>query len=664
MRREGGIVDTIRDRSETGAADSRIAREDGMIDLVGAYLTRGLDRRGFLKGMAAAGFSVAAAESVLSALAPMVEAQEEAPAKSVTMEGTASYLLVQQLKAAGVKHIFYGNGTASASMLDAMAGDNDLHLILGPEENIVTAMASGYALATNNPTFVNVAGTVGIAHQMLNLFNAKKDGLPLIVSAYVDSQEDLGRDGFESVDDLVSITKQFTRWAFEVGTPDRVPEILRNAIRISTTPPGGPTYVQIPDNVGRAPTKADIFSKEFFAAPIRTRPDPRDVEKAAQMLLEAKKPFMIVGPEVWRTDAYDDVVKLAELVGIRVVQGLSPYTDFPTGHPLYIGQTERALRSLRAISDADVMLNMGAHDLYEAGPVPMVPRTLKLIDARTAPDEVAMHNPTDLPLVANVRETAQELAEAVARSMNAAQKQTAQDRIAESRAFNEKVAAGRQEVLAAFRDNVPIAFERVAYEANLALEKDAIINHEFGSAMPRTLPWFEFGRGSKELYGRTTGSGLGWSVGASIGIKMAKPDRQVVCLLGDGAFMMGQIEALWAARRFEAPVMYIVFNNRSYNDTRMRMTSIAPKLRDLKLDMASYLGNPDVSFEQAAKAFDVKGATVTKPGELADALKQGVRELKEGRPFVLDVVAERVGFLADSTWYPKYSIADARTKRV
>ena len=100
------------------------------------------------------------------------------------------------------------------------------------------------------------------------------------------------------------------------------------------------------------------------------------------------------------------------------------------------------------------------------------------------------------------------------------------------------------------------------------------------------------GAGKKELYGRTLGSGLGWSVGASIGIKMAKPDRQVVCLLGDGAFMMGQIEALWAARRFEAPVLYIVFNNRSYNDTRMRVTSIAPKLRDLKLDMAAISAIP------------------------------------------------------------------------
>ena len=635
-----------------------------MRDLVHAYIQRNIDRRGFLKDMASAGFSLAAAESVLVALAPMVSAQEAAAGRVRTVEGSGIYILIQQLKEAGVKHVFYGNGTGSASMLDAMVGDNDIHLILGPEENIVTAMASGYALASNNPTFVNVHGTVGTAHQMLNMFNAKKDGVPLVVSSYTATTEGTGRDGFESVDDLVAITKQFTRWSFEIPLASRVPELLRNAIRISTIPPGGPAYLSIPTNVGEAVAKADIAPKELFTVPVRTMPDPRLIEKAAQLLIESKKPVMLVGMEVWRTDAYDDVVKLAELVGLQVVQGVSPYTDFPTNHPLYIGQEDRTLGNLRSIRDADLMLSLGAHSLYQDAGEPVVPRAWKYIEAASVPNEIARLYPADLSIVANVKETAQALIEALSRTMTAANKDTAKARIGESAAFNQKLKEAREQLVAGRLDSVPIAWERVAQEANLVLEKDAIINHEFNSAMPRVLPWFEFGHGNKELYGRTVGSGLGWSVGASVGIKMAKPDRQVVCLLGDGAFLMGQIEALWAAKRFETPVMYVVFNNRSFNDTRMRVSALAPKMREQKIDLGSYLGNPDVSFEQAAKAFDVKGATVTKPGQIADALKQGVRELRDGRPFVLDVVAERVGPLAESTWYPRYSVADQRTKKV
>jgi thiamine pyrophosphate-dependent acetolactate synthase large subunit-like protein len=634
-----------------------------MRDLVQAFLAGRLDRRGFLKGMATSGFTLAAAESVLAALQPMVSAHAQGtPIR--TVEGTGGYLLVQQLKAAGVKHVFYGNGTSSAAMLDAMVGDTDINLILGPEEGIVTAMASGYALASNEPTFVNVHGTVGTANQMLNMFNAKRDGDPLVVSSFTKSTEGTGRDNFEEIDDLVGMTKQFTRWSFEAPMASRVPELLRNAMRISTTPPGGATFLAIPTNVSEAVAKADIYPREMFTVPIRTRPDPQSIEKAAQILLTARKPFMLVGQDVWRGDAYDEVLQLAELLSMQVVQGLSPYTDFPTDHPLYIGQSDRSFNAFRSLESADVLVSMGGPMLYQEGAAPVVSPDWKVIEIRSVPNDVARWTADTVPIVADVKEAAKALVEAVRSAMTADTKAKAKERTDWVADFNRKVALTRAQMADERKDQMPIAYEQIAIEAQRQLEPDAIITHEFNSAMPRVLPWLTFGKGKKELFGRTLGSGLGWSVGAAVGIKMAKPNRQTVCLVGDGAFLMGQIEALWAARRFEAPVLYIVFNNRSFNDTRMRMTAVAPRLRQAKLDMGSYLGNPDVSFETAAKAFDVNGATVTRPGEIAPALARGIKELKDGRPFVIDVVSERIGLLAESTWYPKYSIAERRTKLV
>jgi benzoylformate decarboxylase len=634
-----------------------------MRDLVSAFITGRLDRRGFLKGMTAGGFTMAAAESVLATLAPMVAAHA-AGGDVRTVEGTGALLLIEQLKAAGVKHVFYGNGTSSAAMLDAMVGDKDINLILGPEEGIVTAMASGYALASNEPTFVNVHGLVGTANQMLNMFNAKRDGDPLVVSSFNKSTEGTGRDNFEEVDDLVDMTKQFTRWSFEIPMASRVPELLRNAMRISTTPPGGATFLSIPTNVAEAVGKAEIYPRQLFTVPIRTKPDPQLIEQAAQILIEARKPFMLVGLDVHRSDAYDEVLQLAELLGMQVVQGLSPFTDFPTDHPLYVGQSDRAFTPFRSLEGADVLLNMGSPMLYQEGAAPVVSPYWKIIEIRTAPNDVARWTGDTVPIVADVKESASALIEAVKFGMTTDARAKAKDRFDKIADFNRKVALTREAMAEERKDQVPIAWEHVAREAQRQLEPDAIVTHEFNSAMPRVLPWLSFGRGKKELFGRTLGSGLGWSVGAAVGIKMAKPDRQTVCLIGDGAFLMGQIEALWAARRFEAPVLYVVFNNRSFNDTRMRVSAIAPRLRESKLDMGSYLGSPDVSFETAAKAFDVNGATVTRPGEIAPALARGIKELKDGRPFVIDVVAERVGLLAESTWYPKYSIAERRTKLV
>lgn len=634
-----------------------------MRDLVAGFIAGRLGRRDFLKAMTAGGFTLAAAEGVLATLTPAVNAHAAGSAIAVA-EGTGAYLLLQQLKGAGVKHIFYGNGTSSAPMLDAMAGDNDIHLILGPEEGIVTAMASGYALASNEPTFVNVHGVVGTANQMLNMFNAKRDGDPLVVSSFSKSTEGSGRDNFEGIDDLVDMTRQFTRWSFEVPLASRVPELLRNAMRIAATPPGGATFLSIPTNVAAATGKAEIYPRELFMVPLRTKPDPRLIEQAAQILIEARNPFMLAGLDVHRDDAYDEVLELAELLAMQVVQGLSPYTDFPTDHPLYVGQSDRSFTAFRSLEGSDVLLNMGSPMLYQEGAEPVVSPTWKIIEVRSVLNDVARWTADTVAIVANVKETAAALLEAVKSGMSADAKAKARHRFDGIAAFNRKVAMTREAMAEERKDQVPIAWEQVAREAQRQLEADAIITHEFNSAMPRVLPWLSFGRGKKELYGRTLGSGLGWSVGAAIGIKMAKPDRQTVCLLGDGAFLMGQIEALWAARRFEAPVLYIVFNNRSFNDTRMRVSAVAPRLREARLDMGSYLGNPDVSFETAAKAFDVNGATVTRPGEVAPALARGIRELKDGRPFVIDVVAERVGMLADSTWYPKYSIAERRTKPV
>jgi thiamine pyrophosphate-dependent acetolactate synthase large subunit-like protein len=349
---------------------------------------------------------------------------------------------------------------------------------------------------------------------------------------------------------------------------------------------------------------------------------------------------------------------------MQVVQGLSPYTDFPTDHPLYIGQSDRAFTGFRSLEGADVLINMGSPMLYQEGAAPVVSPDWKIIEVRSVPNDMARWTPDTVPIVADVKESAKALVEAVSSAMTANDRAKAKARTDWIADFNRKVWQTREQMAEERKDQIPIAWEHVAREAQRQLEPDAIITHEFNSAMPRVLPWLTFGRGKKELFGRSLGSGLGWSVGAAIGIKMAKPDRQTVCLVGDGAFLMGQIEALWAARRFEAPVLYVVFNNRSFNDTRMRVSAVAPRLRESGRDLGSYLGNPDVSFETAAKAFDVNGATVTRPGEVAPALARGIKELKDGRPFVIDVIAERVGLLADSTWYPKYSIAERRTKPV
>jgi thiamine pyrophosphate-dependent acetolactate synthase large subunit-like protein len=216
----------------------------------------------------------------------------------------------------------------------------------------------------------------------------------------------------------------------------------------------------------------------------------------------------------------------------------------------------------------------------------------------------------------------------------------------------------------------PMSWERVSAEIDEVLEEDAIVVPELDYRTPYS--WLDLSANRKRLIGQTTGFALGWGVGAALGVKTALPDREVVCLVGDGAFLFGQVESLWTASRHEIPVLIVILNNRSYDNERNRIEAMSPLWRNQQTrgqwrDVSGYLGRPDVDFAGIAKSFEIEAATCTKPEELRKALRRGKRVLAEGRPFLVDAVImqlDRNLRRTEQTWYPKISIAAERTRKV
>ena len=116
-------------------------------------------------------------------------------------------------------------------------------------------------------------------------------------------------------------------------------------------------------------------------------------------------------------------------------------------------------------------------------------------------------------------------------------------------------------------------------------------------------------------------------------------------------------------RRHEAPIITVIFNNRSYNETRNRMWSRGKNQREKQLDMISHLGNPDVNFAKIAEAYDIKGEVVADPNGIAPALKRAIQATRDGKPYLLDVLVAQAGQGANLNWYPKVSVAEMRTKK-
>lgn len=628
--------------------------------LVRDYLDLGLSRRGFLKAMAAAGFTLTAAESVLKNLAPVAHAETAGKEYWKEFEGNGGELLAEQLLQTGNEYLFVGNGSGLGALCDAVIDRPKLKLVLSTHEAHVVAMASGYALASGKTAFC-MYSRVGAAHSTGNIYNAMKDRIPLVIAVdRADTTED-GRDGHEDLEDMLEPMKQYTKWRWIPKEVGRVPEWTAKAFKVASTMPCGPTYMMFPrDVMFESKAKTKIFMPGTFDVPMNVRPNAKTVEKTAKMLVEAKSPLFNIGPEVYQGGGQKELVELAELLGVPVCERGQLCQVFPNQHPLYLGMMRGQMRYPQNV---DFFMNIGARwpDADESFIAEKkIPTVVAGTDVRHLGDAIAIEH----ALVGNLKESLRDLIDAVkAVATKDRIQKIAQARFDETKKFTERLRAGREANAKKIWDNKPIEWDRVGKEIEAIADKDAIFVEEFGSQRNKCMDHVSIGYGAKTQLGRTTGECLGWGLPAAIGVKLAKPDQQVWAFQGDGGMLFNQTEALWPMRRHEAPIITVIFNNRSYNETRNRMWTRGKNQREKKLDMISHLGNPDVNFAKIAEAYDIKGEVVADPKDLKPALQRAVNATRDGKPYLLDVLVAQAGQGANMNWYPKVSIAEMRSKK-
>ena len=633
-----------------------------MRTLIKRFMDQELSRRDAVKAIGALGFSTAAAESLLSSVA--FAATESTAANLSQVQGTGGDILAECLRAAGVEYVFDCNSTGQNSFYDALNLRPELNLIVALQEGQATSMAHGYELASGRVAALFVP-SIGMPNAMSNLYNAWKDRSSLAVFSDGRDTTQGGRDGFQQIDDWLKPSEAFTKWRWEVTQPDRIGEMVRRGIKLAGTPPGGPVYIRIPGNIlGTTDLEQTIFSQESFRVSVKMPPNPELIEAAARLLLESEFPVINAGAEVTRAGAVQDLVELAELLSIPVTQSLSVYGDFPYRHPLFAGFY--AMGFPTGIGRTDVFLNLGGHTPDPTIVTGKVPQRAKLINARVEYDKIANTYPTDVAIAAGMKETIRALIDAV-------ESQGTRNRIGKIRAQRldkaEQSSTRSRERLRKRAEKTwsdsPVSAARLCYEMDRVLEEDAVVVVETGDRTPQE--WMDLGPGRKTLIGPTTGFALGWGVGAALGVKIARPNRQVVALVGDGALLFGQLESFWTASRYDIPVTVVVFNNRSYDGERGRIrlaSNLARKDKTLWKDMACYLGNPDIDYLAIAKGFDIEGAAVTRPEEIQVAFDRAKAVNREGRPFIVDVLVARKGPGAESTWHPDISIAQRREIKI
>jgi thiamine pyrophosphate-dependent acetolactate synthase large subunit-like protein len=394
------------------------------------------------------------------------------------------------------------------------------------------------------------------------------------------------------------------------------------------------------------------------------RPNPKEVERAAQLLVEAKNPLMIVGDELYTGKAVGKAVTLAELLGLPVTQVRQVFANFPESNKLWLGSLPGGgIDTLTYPKSPDVVINVG-NKLQHGRPAPIVPRSVKFIDLRN--DSWSMGNviTTEAPLVADVGYGLDDLIAAVQGIMTPSIKTKVQERTDEIAKFTEQAKKLRAQIVKNPDWNgSPLLADRLTYEVAQFADKDAIVVHEAGSIGFHS---FDFNPvGGRELF-FYYGAHLGSGVGTAAGVKLARPNQQVICLVGDGSFIFGPT-ALWNMARQELPVITVVYNNHAYSGPHSRAIEDVPGSRMVQTGqfVHDYLGNPNMNMADIARGFGVSGEKVESPGQLKEALVRARKATQDGKPYLIDVEVRRTGVAwAENPWTPPIRIAQLRTRKV
>ena len=637
-----------------------------MKGMIKGYLDRTISRRRLLSGLATMGMASVAAKSMASSLAAFQAPKDggggdgSPPPWMKRVRGTGGKLLIEQLKQAGVSHMFVGCSAGGVSIFDALVDEPDFHIIEAVQEGAVAAMADGYAKASGKTPFCYCSPR-GIPNFMTQMFNSHQDNIPMVVTADYPAIPDLGEENADYTDHVDEITQPMTKWHWVLETTEKIPEVTRRAMAFASTQPCGPVFLAFPTNTLSGTAEADVMDQSKFSISTRTRPDPVAIEKAARMLIEARSPLLYVGDEVTWDQAEKEVQELAELLALPVAVpygSLGWSVPFPTRHPLFVGDYQKEFRFL---GEPDILLNLGAKMPVRHGLAPSV----KVVQVREDPVSLARVYATEVPMVANLKLATADLVDAVRSLATPARLQQIRDsRYSKIEDFTTQLEDFQHSLAQRAAGRPEVSLERTALDLEVVLDKESYFVGELNSARPIEKSRLMHFGGDDKRYLSNTGRALGWSLSASVGIKLAQPDRPVVAMMGDGAFLFGGPQGLWSMARYKAPVTSIIWNNRSYDVERTGMYSKGGRQFESGRDMVCYLGDPDIDYTKIAAGFGVEGEAVLNADALRPALERAKRANREGRPYLIDLHAPRHGAGASSTWHPTYSIAASRKREV
>ena len=529
------------------------------------------------------------------------------------MTRTGARILVDQLVVHGVDTVFCVPGESYIAALDALR-DAPIRLVVARHEAGAANMAEAYGKLTGRPGICFATRAPGATHAATGVYTAFQDSTPLILFVGQVPRGHRGREAFQELD-YAAAFGSYSKWVDEVQQPGSFPETTAHAFQTALSGRPGPVVVALPEDVLDA--RAEV-PDAAHRVPVQAAPSAADLALLRELLGAAERPLVVVGGGGWSAQAAADLQGFAEANGLPVATSFRRQDYVDNASPSYAGVLtighDPALAS--RLRDADLLLVVGSRlgDIptrgYTTLEPPRTPQTLVHVHAHA--DELGRVFEPDLPIVSSSPEFL-----AAARALEPVE-------AARRAAWTESARADFISGLRHRRGPGELDLGDVIEHLRERLPDDAILTNGAGNYTVWCHLYYVF-RSYRTQLAPCSGA-MGYGIPAALAAKVVLPERTVVCVSGDGDFLMSGHEFA-AAVQEKLPIVVLVVNNGMYGTIRMHQERLFPG-RVVGTDLV----NPD--FVAWARAFGAYGELVVRSKDFPDALQ---RALGQDRPALLEL---------------------------
>ena len=541
------------------------------------------------------------------------------------MKLNGAEILINCLKKEGVKHIFGYPGGAVLHIYDALAAQEDITHILVRHEQGAAHAADGYARTSGKPGVVLVTSGPGITNAVTGIATANMDSIPMVVISGQVPSPLIGNDAFQEVD-AVGITRSCVKHNFLIKDISEVAITVKKAFHIATTGRPGPVVIDIPKDVTINQMELEEYPDtiEMRSYKPTTKASNRQIKKAAELIANSQRPILYSGGGSVIGNASKELRELTRLLGFPITQTLMGLGAYPGTDELSIGMLgmHGTYEANMTMHDSDCVVAIGARfDDRITGNLEKFCPSAKFIHIDIDPSQISKNVVADIPIVGQTKQVLQALIEELKDA-----------KLADISKWWSQINTWRGVDSLAYKKKSGVIKPQTVIEMLYEVTKgEAIVTSDVGQHQMWAAQYYLFDEPRRWINSGGLGT-MGFGLPAAMGAKIAMPDRDVVCVTGEGSIQM-MLQELSTMLQYNTPVKIVNLNNRYLGMVRQWQEFFYEK----RYAMSYMDALPD--FVKLAESYGHLGILVENEKDLKPALIEALKQ--KDRTVFVDIITDQ-----------------------